>query len=50
MIEDFENQHNTQVLASSQGWLQYPKEYPGQKWIQLTEVLDSASPIHRRES
>jgi hypothetical protein len=47
MIEEFEKQHNTQILASSQGWLQYPDEYPNQKWVQLVEVLDSTSPIHR---
>lgn len=46
-IERFERENGVQVLASSQGWLQYPEQYPNQKWLQLFIVLDSKSPIHR---
>lgn len=45
-IAQFERDNNVQLISSSQGWLQYPDQYPNQKWIQLFSVVDSTSPIH----
>jgi hypothetical protein len=46
-IEDFQREHNVQVLAINHGWIDDPRKYPGQRWIQLFTVFDSKSPIHR---
>lgn len=41
MIESYANENGLKIISSSQGYQQYPEEYPGQQYVQLFSVLPS---------